>query len=335
MASLSRWLSSKSRSGRRPISVSNLLKKEKAGTLFKLSQDKALEYRTSAEFLDGDVVKRWHDRMLERRGENEDGSLKHADKVPGGLADDKSPSDFPSGQLAKGIKVELEHTDSKTLAREIAMDHLTENRKYYDYLKEMEDKAETEKEASGTHDLDYSDNEFDTTGLPALRRKKPLELPSRDEVDVNPNPKVENRRDSQGSITMGDLATPGGFDGLGKTAFKKTKISAAMETLGKLSRTWEVPSDDEDQMGAEKNDHHGPFGVTLSHISAQTDEEATKAAAARVDHLTSLVEESFIDELQKIAEANGGILPWVAEAGDFRAFVSDEMQKQALSGGGA
>ena len=119
MASLGRWLSSKSRSGRRPISVSNLLKKEKAGTLFKLSQDQALEYRTSAEFLDKGVVQRWHDRMLKRRGENEDGSLKHA---------------------------------------------------------------------SATHDLDYADNEFDTTGLPAQLKKKRFEFPSRDEVDVTPNP---------------------------------------------------------------------------------------------------------------------------------------------------
>jgi hypothetical protein len=60
------------------------------------------------------------------------------DKIPGGLADKKKPSDFDAGQLAKGVKVELEHTDDREKAREIAMDHLTEDPKYYDKLETIE-----------------------------------------------------------------------------------------------------------------------------------------------------------------------------------------------------
>ena len=62
------------------------------------------------------------------------------DKVPGGLADKKRPSDFDSDALKKGIKTELEHTDDKELAKEITMDHLKEHPKYYkdDFLPKME-----------------------------------------------------------------------------------------------------------------------------------------------------------------------------------------------------
>lgn len=45
-------------------------------------------------------------------------------------------------QLDKGIKVELEHTKDKSVAREIALDHLAEDPKYYDKL----DKAELEED---------------------------------------------------------------------------------------------------------------------------------------------------------------------------------------------
>ena len=63
---------------------------------------------------------------------------KFEQQLAGGLADQKSPSDFNQKALAKGIKIELEHTDDKDLAKEIAMDHLTEDPKYYDKLEKVE-----------------------------------------------------------------------------------------------------------------------------------------------------------------------------------------------------
>lgn len=64
------------------------------------------------------------------------------DKLPGGLADTKDPSDFDPAQLAQGIKVELEHVDDETLALEIAMDHLVEDPQYYTKLYRMEHDGE-------------------------------------------------------------------------------------------------------------------------------------------------------------------------------------------------
>jgi len=68
------------------------------------------------------------------------GYLKRADRIPGGLADKKKPSDFPAPALREGRKVELEHTSSPSVATEIAMDHLTEDPKYYKKLKEYVEK---------------------------------------------------------------------------------------------------------------------------------------------------------------------------------------------------
>jgi len=60
------------------------------------------------------------------------------DHLPGGLADDKRPDQFDAMELARGVKVELEHTGNRNTAMEIAMDHLTEDPKYYQKLKKVE-----------------------------------------------------------------------------------------------------------------------------------------------------------------------------------------------------
>jgi len=52
---------------------------------------------------------------------------------------------FDSKQIEKGIKVELEHTSNKSIAKEIVKDHLSENPKYYDYLEKMEKKFNIER----------------------------------------------------------------------------------------------------------------------------------------------------------------------------------------------
>lgn len=60
------------------------------------------------------------------------------DKLKGGKADKKSPKDFDKQALAQGTRHESEHTKDKKLAMEIAMDHLTEDPKYYSKLKQIE-----------------------------------------------------------------------------------------------------------------------------------------------------------------------------------------------------
>lgn len=66
--------------------------------------------------------------------------MANEDKLPGGLADKKKPKDFDQEQLSAGVKVEMEHTNDPKIAREIAMDHLTEDKDYYKKLKTVEKK---------------------------------------------------------------------------------------------------------------------------------------------------------------------------------------------------
>jgi len=58
------------------------------------------------------------------------------DILPGGLADDAPPVD--AAALARGIAIEMEHTDDPAIAKEIAADHLAEFPDYYDALEQME-----------------------------------------------------------------------------------------------------------------------------------------------------------------------------------------------------
>jgi hypothetical protein len=71
--------------------------------------------------------------------------------IKGGKADKMSLQDIANkfnisvekiqAQLKKGVKIELEHTDDKEKAKEIAMDHITEFPDYYDRLETMEKDA--------------------------------------------------------------------------------------------------------------------------------------------------------------------------------------------------
>lgn len=62
----------------------------------------------------------------------------HVDQLPGGKADEKQPEDFDADALAEGTAHEREHTNKRALAREIAMDHLAENDRYYEQLAQIE-----------------------------------------------------------------------------------------------------------------------------------------------------------------------------------------------------
>jgi len=79
------------------------------------------------------------------------GKDKPKDQIPGGLADKGPPKDLDPKELEMGIKVEMEHTDDKSKAREIALDHLTEIPDYYTRLKKMEDEAEGKEKHAMKH----------------------------------------------------------------------------------------------------------------------------------------------------------------------------------------
>lgn len=63
---------------------------------------------------------------------------KSHDRIPGGLADDKPDTDFDPEDLAAGIRVEMEHTSIRSMAKEIAKDHLSEDPDYYRKLRRIE-----------------------------------------------------------------------------------------------------------------------------------------------------------------------------------------------------
>jgi len=56
------------------------------------------------------------------------------EKLKGGLGDNKPDSAFIKKELRKGVAHEQEHTKDKNLAREIAKDHLSEEKNYYSKL---------------------------------------------------------------------------------------------------------------------------------------------------------------------------------------------------------
>lgn len=71
------------------------------------------------------------------------------DLISGGLGDNRPDSDFDSEQLRIGIEIEMEHTNDKEKAKEIAKDHLIEDPQYYQKLREMEEKLLKEIESVG------------------------------------------------------------------------------------------------------------------------------------------------------------------------------------------
>jgi hypothetical protein len=70
-----------------------------------------------------------------------------ANNLTGGAGDGisiaKALELFDFDQIHRGVEVELEHTDNILLALEIAIDHLMEHERYYDYLDEMESQFES------------------------------------------------------------------------------------------------------------------------------------------------------------------------------------------------
>lgn len=62
------------------------------------------------------------------------------------MKDKRPDSNYNAWQLRTGIKIEMEHTKSKALAKKIAKDHLDEFPDYYTHLVIMERRLKKEKE---------------------------------------------------------------------------------------------------------------------------------------------------------------------------------------------
>lgn len=101
-------------------------------------------------------------------------------------------------QLNKGVKVEMEHTSNKVKAKEIAMDHLFEDPKYYDKLEKIETKEATGSGSSGAFSgpIAFKDSAF--------VRRSFKETPKLKESEVE---KVE-ATEATGSGSVGGYETP-------------------------------------------------------------------------------------------------------------------------------
>jgi hypothetical protein len=113
---------------------------------------------------DGSRISDRDDRNLSKNSDK--------DNIPGGLADKKSPEDFDQEQLAAGIQVELEHTSDSNIAREIAMDHLTEDPNYYKKLKTIEKSEQPQFKRGDVVHLSHGVTDLERGGTKVDRTKK-------------------------------------------------------------------------------------------------------------------------------------------------------------------
>lgn len=373
MASFGRWKIPQTRSGRRSISVTKLLENERKGTLFK-------KHAAGKGHGAGRVVtEEMLGRLLERRGENKDGTLKHAFELDGettfqglDIAIENGVGSTRKGENADGTKWSVKYKtpygyirgttgadgeeldcyvgpkrdadtayvvhqkkddgsydedtvmlgyDSKASAKADILRHYSDP-KYVGTvdaitmeklhgLVEAGKKLVKISDAVGFRAHDEDDEGEKATGIPAHLRKRPGEVPLRDEVDVPP--KVEDGRASATTVIVGGLHSPGGNDDVGKFA-------AAFETLGELSRSWEPPTSEDpgvDDKGVSKQtarerESNPGGGVPFRTLSDIAISDEGKTAAFRA---------GFLDELQKVAAAHGGIPPWAGELDAFERYV--------------
>ncbi|MCK5632838.1 hypothetical protein KAH94_03755 [bacterium] len=91
--------------------------------------------------------------------------------MKGGKAFRKPDKLFNKKQLIIGTKIEMEHTNSRVKAKQIAKDHLIESPRYYIELRKMEKKLDKEK----TRKLKFKEGviySFDQKGLREFNEKK-------------------------------------------------------------------------------------------------------------------------------------------------------------------
>lgn len=92
-------------------------------------------------------------------------------KLPGGVGDQTPTSAVDPVQLSLGVQIEMEHTNDPDIAKEIAMDHLTEDPEYYSKLV----KAGLAKEFQPSHNSGFGDPD-QSFNDPARIGKKGLQI---------------------------------------------------------------------------------------------------------------------------------------------------------------
>jgi hypothetical protein len=131
--------------------------------------------------------------------------MNESNKLKGGLSDNMSLGDIAvkhkvdidvlTKDYIKGVKVEMEHTKDKNLAKEIAMDHLAEDPKYYTKLKKIETKEQTTASSSGS---------FEGQAFGPMIKKKDLYKPK--------NFKKYNVNEEEDVLEVTDASSSGAYD---------------------------------------------------------------------------------------------------------------------------
>ena len=97
--------------------------------------------------------------------------INNLDKLSGGVGDNTPTTEVDPIQLSTGVQIEMEHTNDTEIARSIAMDHLTEDPKYYSKLVAAglarEFKPST---GSGLGDINQSINDASRVGNKGLQK---------------------------------------------------------------------------------------------------------------------------------------------------------------------
>ena len=129
------------------------------------------------------------------------------DEIPGGLADGMTVGDLASkhevdieqllDKMEKGVNVEMEHTNDKSIAIEIAMDHIYEDLNYYDKLEKIE--GDSHKEESTEATTSSSAGVYDA----------PFGAPKRDPLKIDTPKSVYNNLRSVKDKNFPKLGGPG------------------------------------------------------------------------------------------------------------------------------
>lgn len=130
-----------------------------------LGEDKISKITTKKEFLKGGLS---DNKTLE------DIAKKHDKK---GYYHIKDMVSFLKKELTKGVKVEMEHTKDKSKAKEIAMDHLWENPKYYSKLKTIETKEATGASSAGGYSQPLFGNMKESKSVKQIFKKDLMKDP--------------------------------------------------------------------------------------------------------------------------------------------------------------
>jgi len=102
------------------------------------------------------------------------------DQIKGGLGDDKSPLEFEPEQIKLGMKVEMEHTDDPMVALEIALDHLTEDPKYYTVKDDPEASAQANASMEASEEEPHESGAYVQDGMAGEKDRNEHPIPAID-----------------------------------------------------------------------------------------------------------------------------------------------------------